>query len=194
MSAKSSTDAGRSSGCMAIAAMIARSVVAVIAGLMVRGSGKLAGWRKRWRASTGALRREQIVKRCAQSIDIAACVGVARITTILLQRRVLDGPATLHNRHRAAIVQRKQFDQTEIHQFDMAAGCQFDVRRFDITMQHRRCTAVKISQGAAQLAGPIQHLFLGQKLRLPFFSPMISRKSRPGTKSMTRYSRSFSEK
>ncbi len=105
---------------------------------------------------------EQVVKRSRKAVDIGAPVGMAGITAVLFQRRVVDGAAPLHHRDRA-VVGHHQFHKSKIYKLDQAAGCQADVGGLDIAVHDWRLLGVQILKRMQQLARPIQHEQLGDQ-------------------------------
>ena len=82
------------------------------------------------------------------------------VATVLLERRIGYGAPALDDRHRARVVRLEYFNQAEIHQFQSIFGCDLDITRFDIAVEHRRVLAVQKLQRVQKLRGPQQHLGL----------------------------------
>ena len=158
-------------------------------GLISRGGIRLPGLRKRLFGIGRRLAGEQVVHRSADRVDVGAHVGVTGVAAILFQRRIGDRAAALHDRHRTAFVGLEQLDQPEIHQLDNATRGELDVRRLDVAVEHRRILRVEIGQGVAKLSRPGQHALSGRKVSRRRASSTSWRKSWPGIKSITRYSR-----
>ena len=73
-----------------------------------------------------------------------------------------NGAPTLDDRHRARVVGLQHFDQTEVDQFQSVFGCDLDVARLDVAVEHGRVLAVKIFQGLQELCGPQEDLGFGE--------------------------------
>ncbi len=108
-----------------------------------------------------------MVKRRTERIQIAAWIGAAEIAPDLFQRGVRRRPPTLHHGNRTLLVGGHGLHEAKIHQLDHAIRRELHVRRFDITVQHRRDPAVQITQRVGKLVGPVEHLIFRQRPPLP---------------------------
>ena len=137
---------------------------------------------------------KQVVEGGAQAVDVAAGVGVAGVSAVLLQGRIGHGAASLHDGHGAGVVGLHDLDEAEVDQLDDAVRRHFDVAGLDVAVQDGRVLAVQVFERIHELVGPAEHLVLAQVVAALLLFAQISWRVRPSTKSMTRYSRLLVEK
>jgi hypothetical protein len=106
---------------------------------------------------------KQVVEGGAEGVDITAYIGVAGISTVLLQGGVEGGAPTLDDGD-GGVISGEDLYQAKVNQFDNAVGGEFEVAGFDVTMEDGRVLAVEVDESIGQLFGPVEHLAFFQEL------------------------------
>ena len=108
-------------------------------------------------------RREHVVQRAAQRVDVAPHIGQSRVAGLLgrdiverSQRRPGRGQVGL------ALVAGRHASQPQVDQLRLPLGGQHDVRRLDVAVHH--LPGCHVGQGPRQLSGVIHH---GHRVELP---------------------------
>src|ERR1043166_1360051 len=109
-------------------------------------------------------RSDEVVKRRAQSIDVAARVSAESLD--LFQRRIvwrvaINARGSCNNRDAACLSLR----EPEIQQDDLPAASQLKILRLDVAMDNWRVLRVQIIERVEQLISPGQNL-VGRKRSL----------------------------
>ncbi len=105
--------------------------------------------------------RQRMVKRRTEAVEVAAGVGVAGLTAILLQGGVGRRHSAAQRSLRVGVVGIPQLDQPKIHQHGPLIRTDDDVLGLDVAVDDS--LAMAIGQGIQKLPGPDQHLGLRQK-------------------------------
>ena len=100
---------------------------------------------------------QQMVKRRAQTVEVATLVGMLPFAPILLERRIFFGahPTQCGVRTLGAL-----FKQAKVHQFEQPRRGKANIGRLDVAVQNRLRLGVQIAQHIAKLDGIAHHLGL----------------------------------
>jgi len=108
---------------------------------------------------------KQMIKGGAESIDVA--LWSRALILYLFQRRIAPRiPKDTGGRVAAGQIRRLRFGQSKIEQSNLAAGGNFKIVRFDVTMNYLAVAGMQVDERIQQLIGPGNHLVTRERPRL----------------------------